>query len=89
MVERSGGGPFCAASVARRIGGVGGGTQGYTVHIFRAAIADRLCALRGGAFDQALRMGRHHARSRTIGQTDAGHVAFRHVAARLLAIGTI
>ena len=34
-------------------------------------------------------MGRHHARAGTIGQTDAGDVAFCHVAARLLAVGAI
>src|SRR5262245_56082705 len=32
-------------------------------------------------------MGRHHARAGIIGQTDAGDMAFRHVAARLLAAG--
>jgi hypothetical protein len=60
-------------------------TQGHAVHIFRLAVADRVRALRGGAFDQALRVDGHHARSGTIGQTDAGDVAFPHVAARLLA----
>src|SRR5205809_7447714 len=86
MAERAGRGPFCAAPVARGIGCLGVGTQGYTVHIFWLAIADRLRALRGGAFDQALRVDRHHARAGTIGETDAGDVAFRHVVARLLAV---
>ena len=31
-------------------------------------------------------MGRHHARAGIIGQTDAGDLALRHVAARLLAV---
>src|SRR6202008_3805572 len=87
MVERARGGAFCAASVARRIGSVGGRTQRHAVHIFRVAVADRLWALRGGAFDQALRMGRYHARSRINGQADASDVAFRDVVARLLAAG--
>ncbi len=78
-------------------------TQRYAVHIFRLTVADRLCALRGGAFDpafvrllrklsraggrgrQAVRMGGYHARAGVNGQTDAGDVAFCHVAARLLA----
>ena len=64
-------------------------TQEYAFHIFRPTVADRLCALRGGAFHSAVRMGRHHARVRTARQADAGNVAFRHVAARLLAVGTI
>ena len=34
-------------------------------------------------------MGRHHARAGVIGQTNAGDVAFCHVAARLLAVGPI
>ena len=68
---------------------MGGRTQRYAVHIFRLAVADRLRALRGGAFDQALRMDRHHARAGTNGQTNAGDVAFRHVAARLLAVAEI
>src|SRR5437660_9350807 len=89
MVKRAGRGAFCAAPVARGVSSLGGGTQGYAVHIFRLAIPDRLRALRGGAFGQALRVDGHHARSRTNGETDAGDVAFRHVAARLLAVGTI
>ena len=89
MVERAGGGAFCPAPVARGVGSLGGGTQGYAVHIFRLAVADRLHALRGGAFGQALRVDGHHARAGTIGQTNAGDVAFRHVAARLLAVRTI
>src|SRR5262245_15757741 len=32
-------------------------------------------------------MGRHLARAGVSGQTNAGHVAFRYVAARLLAVG--
>ncbi len=64
-------------------------TQRYAVHIFRLTVADRLRALRGGAFHQALRMGRHHARAGVIGQTNAGDMAFCHVAARLLAVAEI
>src|SRR5947208_15444138 len=86
MVERTGRGAFCTSSLARGIGRLGVRTQEYAFHIFRPTVADRLCALRGGAFHSAVRMGRHHARVRTARQTDAGDVAFRHVAARLLAV---
>src|SRR5439155_22594050 len=88
LVKRAGRGAFCASSLARRIGRLGVRTQEYAFHIFRPTVADRLCALRGGAFHSAVRMGRHHARVRTARQADVGDVAFRHVAARLLAVGT-
>ena len=64
-------------------------TQRYAVHIFRFVVADRLRALRGGAFDQALRMGRYHAGAGVNGQTNAGDMAFCHVTARLLAVRPI
>src|SRR5947208_5443674 len=85
MVERAGRSAFCAAPVARGIGSVGVRTQGYAVHVFRLTVADRVRALRGGAFPQALRVGRHYARAGIIVETNAGDVAICHVAARLLA----
>ena len=61
----------------------------WAFHIFRLAVADRLCALHGGAFHSAVHIGRHLACAGVIGQTNAGDVAFRHVAARLLAVAQI
>ena len=85
MAERTSRGAFCAAPVARGIGSVGVRTQRYVVHIFRLTVSYRLRALRGGAFHSALRMDRHNACSGPARQTNAGDMAFRHVAARLLA----
>ena len=66
---------------------MGVGTQRYPVHIFRIAVPDRLRALCRSALEHPVRVDCHNAGTGVIGQTDAGDLAFRNVAARLLAVG--
>src|SRR5467141_3675264 len=57
--------------------------------LFGLAFADRLRALCKGALEQPIRVHRHNACLGTIGQTDAGHLAFRNVATRLMAVAPL
>ena len=45
VARRIRGGAVCVASVARRVGGLGGGTQGRVERVFLAVDLDRICAV--------------------------------------------
>jgi len=89
VAQRADRGAFCAASVARGIGGVGSRTQRYALDLFRPAFANRLHAICRDALAQVVRLDWCRACAGIDGQTDAGDLAFRDVVARLLAVAPI